>query len=329
MFKILHDAYCRWLDERQDPFSTKVWFGISKGLEIRVLYTRSRRWTWLVNNTVWGPELKDLERRHRAYRRRALTRQARPVIMNPVGMRLGWRDDLPALDNDEDYDPDDGFVMQSDDEIEYDDGYEGPEEPLSSEEEETGEAIKDNISANRSQDHDDPEANDSDSSLPSLDEIIRSVKSTQRRNDSLLSPKTPLATPSRAPRASRAFLTTPVSNPRSAKRGHVTDSSDEDEPDSPSIKRTKSTPRRTSKARGTNSRQSLFERSSSGKGVAPMTPTQFQIITVSSDSDDHQVNEARAKTPQSCLARMRIIDPDDGPLVPKIRADMSAKRSLT
>ncbi|KAI1096755.1 hypothetical protein F5B19DRAFT_487964 [Rostrohypoxylon terebratum] len=64
----LHDEYMAWLDERQNPLSHKIWFGrYWKGKPLEHSYKTPGSWKFMINNSSWGPELKGIERRYKAW----------------------------------------------------------------------------------------------------------------------------------------------------------------------------------------------------------------------------------------------------------------------
>lgn len=100
--------------------STKVWFGKFKDHEVRVLYDAPRRWRWLINNCwKWREDLLDIHRRYKIWRSKRPPKhyhapRAPREVVNPMGEKLGLRDDGVASDADESYDSDDGFIVPDD-----------------------------------------------------------------------------------------------------------------------------------------------------------------------------------------------------------------------
>ncbi|KAI2473862.1 hypothetical protein F4781DRAFT_427098 [Annulohypoxylon bovei var. microspora] len=338
-FRQLHDEYTSWLDERQSPLSTKVWFGKHKGHELRILYTRPRRWRWLVKNTVWGPELDGIGRRYLAYKakhpRRLPVSRARPVILNPVGERLGPADDRAASDNDEDYDTDDGFIVNSDEEMEYSDSDEG--DSYEDEEDEDGEYFTDSDNSGTIEDEEMVEVlsnhgdSDSSSSLPSLAEIVRRSASKK--------------TPSKStPRSKNRFQPYPNSTPTKSKstfRKYVISSDDDDDEDDDVPIFTPSTS--TGKARKTHDifAELRTPKSNSSRVAAKRTSSELspsraaknrQSITIVLSSE----SEAEEQPRRSCercgqklpdrTGNTALDDSDDEPLVPKLRKGKVAKK---
>ncbi|KAF7913749.1 uncharacterized protein EAF01_000155 [Botrytis porri] len=127
-FKELKDRYDSWLVAKKmrtskSPGSIPIWFGEDKGSEFRTIYkSKPRKWRWLLKNSRWAPILKAIAREFDEWllkkppRNQPASRN-RPVIVNPVGERLGPGDDEVAS-NDESYITDDGFVDESSDEHE-------------------------------------------------------------------------------------------------------------------------------------------------------------------------------------------------------------------
>ncbi|KAI1078627.1 hypothetical protein F5B20DRAFT_546757 [Whalleya microplaca] len=174
-FGQLHDKYLEWLDEQQSPFSTEVWFGEYEGYEIRKI--PPRRWRWLkANCDKWNGILQEIEDRYEVWKekhpRRACASRAKPVIVNPVGEKLGRADDWPPSDNDMSYESDDGFVVDSSDEDgDYDP--EGSYEPVAETEDEDMLGNDGSEEKPRSPTGSDIESN---YSLPSLNEVIQSAR---------------------------------------------------------------------------------------------------------------------------------------------------------
>lgn len=122
-FREIHTRYLDWLDLGRSPLSATIWFGKYKGHELRILYTRPRRWDWLIKNCgKWRRALLDMVRRYKIWReihgpdwlmRRRQPRQSTQgiIVINKVGRSLGPWDEKPLSDVDEDYDSDDGFVV--------------------------------------------------------------------------------------------------------------------------------------------------------------------------------------------------------------------------
>ncbi|KAI4600374.1 hypothetical protein KJ359_000728 [Pestalotiopsis sp. 9143b] len=118
----LTEPYRREL-EHKSPLSATIWFGKYKGHELRILYTRPRRWDWLIKNCgKWRRALLDMVRRYKIWReihdpdwrmRRRQPRQSTQgrIVINKVGRSLGPWDEKSLSDADEDYDSDDGFVV--------------------------------------------------------------------------------------------------------------------------------------------------------------------------------------------------------------------------
>ncbi|KAI0897841.1 hypothetical protein F4806DRAFT_507621 [Annulohypoxylon nitens] len=306
-FREIHDLYTAWLDERRSPLSTKVWFGKHQGHEIRVLYNAPRRWRWLVRNTVWGPELASIEQRFTAWRakhpRRNPAPRARPVILNPVGEKLGLYDDRAASDNDEPYDTDGGFIV-SDGEMEDSDWDEEEEEveiftdgeksddettTLQDEDEEQNEQQHEEIARTPSiRDVD----SDSDDSLPSVAEIVR--RSATKKT----------------PQLKQRFQPYPNSTPsRATRQRYIVSSDDDDDEDDDTPMFTPFIS--TGKIKKTGG---LLRR--------PSKNSQSTVIVLSSDSETGQQPPTSRKnrghkTPFQ-NANTAPIDSDDEPLVPKL-----------
>ncbi|KAF7958529.1 hypothetical protein EAE96_002071 [Botrytis aclada] len=124
--KKLYDRHNSWLVAKgirtwKSPGSIPIWFGEDEGKEFRTIYkSKPQKWRWLLENTDWAPILKAIAREYDAWllknpSRQKSASQSRPVIVNPVGERLGPRDDGVAFD-DEFYISDDGFVVLDEDE---------------------------------------------------------------------------------------------------------------------------------------------------------------------------------------------------------------------
>ncbi|KAI0840095.1 hypothetical protein F5Y06DRAFT_248068 [Hypoxylon sp. FL0890] len=326
LFRQLHDEYMSWLDERRSPLSTTVWFGKYKGHEMRVLYTRPRRWRWLIKNCGhWAPALRNIEARFRVYRRKHPRRRpvsrAPAMVVNPTGESLGLRDDRVASDNDESYDSDDGFVVRSDEEIE-EDYYADDLDDLFSDEEEQDEEMVDIPSSEEEVD-----ADVSDDSLPSLNEIVQSSPAKKTPNRSKHGPNPYFMN------RSRLQATSPVSE-SSPSRPQVLSSSDDD--DVPLISPFK---------RGRISRPILDSDSEPGEpsraisdcivvgGLSPR-PSRTKnnpsaVVVISSDSDtDNQAREPRNQKSRPSASDTKPIDSDDEPLVPKLRRERKAKGHL-
>ncbi|KAI1415157.1 hypothetical protein F5Y13DRAFT_156753 [Hypoxylon sp. FL1857] len=313
----------RRLDERKSPLSTTVWFGKYKGHELRVLYTRPERWRWLLRNCRhWAPALRNIEERYRAYRRKHPRRvpasRAPAMIVNPTGERLGPHDDRPASDNDESYDSDDGFVVRSDEEIEESEASD-LDDLFSDEEDEEEETVhvpsdQDGVGA------------DSDDSLPSLSEIVKSSP-TKKTPDKSKHGSTPYFM-----KRSRLHAISPTSEPSPSRR-HALSSSGDDEPIISPFKKART------------SRRILDSDSEEGESsqtiadcivVGAMSPgpsrtknAHSNVIVISSDSDtDNQACEPRSQKSRPSAADLEPIDSDDEPLVPKLRIQMKAKGKL-
>ncbi|KAI1138853.1 hypothetical protein F5Y05DRAFT_352633 [Hypoxylon sp. FL0543] len=330
-YRHVHDEYMKWLDEWKSPMSTKVWFGKYKGHELRVLYTRPRRWTWLLKNcTHWAPALKNIRDRYLVYKRKHPRRRpvsrAKPLILNPTGLSLGPRDDGLASDADESYDSDDGFVVRSDEEIEEEEGEESDHDDLFSDDEEQEEETIRIPSS--------PEVvnvDDSDDSLPSVNEIVQSSPAKRTPNKSRHGPSPYFMN------RSRLQLTVPADG-SSPTRPHVLSSSDDDDDDDdvPLISPFK---------RGRASRTIFDSDSEPGDssrtvsdctvvGGSSPTPNRSRaknassaVVVISSDSDtDDQAPQPRNQNPRPSASDPRPIDSDDEPLVPKLLRERMAKR---
>ncbi|OTA92619.1 hypothetical protein M434DRAFT_396285 [Hypoxylon sp. CO27-5] len=323
-FREVHDEYMSWLDERKSPLSTKIWFGKYAGYEIRVLYATSRRWRWLIRNcTHWAPALKNIAERYRVYnlkhpRERPIYR-ARLIIANLTGKSPG-----PDSDNDEVYDLDDGFVVQSDEEIEEDEGDQSDlDDSLNDEEEQGEETVRIQF---------DVDADDSEDSLPSLGEIIRSSPAKETLNKSKHGPEPYFM------RRSRLHATSPLTGSSPSHPQVLSSSDDDDEPLISPLKREGKRrivvePDFDSESRGSSRTLSDCV----GVAGSSQTPsrtknTPSNTVVISSDSDtDNEADESRNQksrpTPVNTKSSM-IIDSDDEPLVPKLRREMMAKRKL-
>ncbi|ETS79496.1 hypothetical protein PFICI_09349 [Pestalotiopsis fici W106-1] len=125
-FRNLHTRYLDWLDQERSPLSAPIWFGKYRGHELRILYTRPRRWRWLMDNCgKWRRALLDMIRRYELwrelhdpdwqYRRRRRRQTHGRMIVNKVGERLLPRDDGPASDDDDSYATDSSFIVRDSD----------------------------------------------------------------------------------------------------------------------------------------------------------------------------------------------------------------------
>lgn len=126
----------------KSPGSIPIWFGEDKGREFRTIYdSQPRKWGKLLKICRWAPILKAIAREYEEWKlsrppRKQAASRNKPVIVNPVGERLGPADDGVASD-DESYISDGGFVVQDEDEssdedetreLEYDEEFEESEE---------------------------------------------------------------------------------------------------------------------------------------------------------------------------------------------------------
>ncbi|KAI0885139.1 uncharacterized protein GGS22DRAFT_139460 [Annulohypoxylon maeteangense] len=342
-FRDVHDRYTAWLDETRSPLSTEVWFGQHRGHELRVLYAAPRKWNWLVKNTVWGPELVGIEKRFIAWRARHPKKQpasrARPVILNPVGRRLGPADDRVASDNDESYDSDDGFVVSDN---EMDDSDWDEDEWKDDEDSEDVEYFTDGEVSNDEtatlQDEEMAEApsdrdfdSDSSISLPSVAEIAR--RSAAKKTPTKSSP--PLNN-----RHHPYANSTPI-RPRSTRHKYIVTDSDDDEDDddmpitTPSqstgkIRKTfdftadpEITPKANSSRRVTSRRTNQEDSPSRGSKNLQST-----VITLSSDSEVEAPSSSlkiRGQKLPVHITDTETADSDDEPLVPKLRKEWVTK----
>ncbi|KAI0133034.1 hypothetical protein F4776DRAFT_137323 [Hypoxylon sp. NC0597] len=328
-FRELHDEYMNWLDERRSPLSTIVWFGKYKGHELRVLYTRPRRWSWLIRNcTHWAPALKSIAERYRAYKqkhpRKPPISRGRPIIANPTGESLGPMDDRLASDNDESYDSDDGFVARSDEEIEEDEGNQSDlDDLLTSDEEEQDEETVCIPPRQFVQ----VDADNSDDSLPSLNEIVQSSPAKRTPNKSKHGSEPFFMRRSRLHVISPSIGSSP-NNPRV-----LSSSDDDDEPLISPFKRIRRShivldsdyeSRESSKA---PSDCIVVGRSSQTPGRTKNTPSTIVVVSSNSDTDD-QADESRNPKSRPSAADTTVIDSDDEPLVPKLRRERMEKGKL-
>ncbi|KAI0026250.1 hypothetical protein F4780DRAFT_17792 [Xylariomycetidae sp. FL0641] len=248
VYREVHDEYLAWLDQRRSPLSDRVWFGQDKGHELRVLYGQPRKWRWLLQNcTKWSKVLRDIERRYLQYRasrppRRTGGPRAPRVVVNPVGERLGPRDDYPSSDNYyEDYDSDDGFVVRTEDEDseDYETGGDSdetddldPDALRDAQDDETeSQATATADEADEAEDNEagaDPatpragrgSSYDSDASLPSLDDAIFYSAASRKTIRSA-----PGAKRQRWPSAGSETGADADASPSKARRQHVTQTS--------------------------------------------------------------------------------------------------------
>ncbi|OTA61258.1 hypothetical protein K449DRAFT_465959 [Hypoxylon sp. EC38] len=331
-FREVHEEYMSWLDERQSPLSTTIWFGKYVGYEIRVLYTTPRRWRWLIRNcTHWAPALKNIAERYRVYRlkhpRERPIYKDRLIIANLTGKSLGPIDDGLDSDNDESYDLDDDFVVRSDEGIEYDEGDQSDPGDLPIEEEEQDEEMVQIPSGQF-----DINADNSEDSLPSLGEIIQSSPAKKTPNKSKHGPEPYFM------RRSRLHATSPLTG-SSPSHPQVLSSSDDDDEllISPFTRAGK---RRIVVEPDSNSESRKTPRTLSDcivVGGSSQTPsrtnnTPSTTVVISSDSDtDNEANESRNQKSRPSPANTKssmIIDSDDEPLVPKLRREMMARKKL-
>lgn len=324
-FREIHDLYTAWLDERRSPLSTKVWFGKHQGHEIRVLYNAPRRWRWLVRNTVWGPELASIEQRFTAWRakhpRRNPAPRARPVILNPVGEKLGLYDDRAASDNDEPYNTDGGFIVsdgemedsdwdEEDEDVDFTDREKSDDETttLQDEDEEQTEQQHEEIARTPSIRGVD---SDSDDSLPSVAEIVR--RSATKKT----------------PQLKQRFQPYPNSTPsRTTRQRYIVSSDDDDTPmftpfiSTGKIKKTGGLLRSEGSHKGVPGRLAARRANQEGTPSRPSKNSQSTVIVLSSDSETGQQpptsRKNRGHKPPSQNANTAPIDSDDEPLVPKL-----------
>ncbi|TGO32763.1 hypothetical protein BHYA_0290g00020 [Botrytis hyacinthi] len=188
--KELYDRHNSWLVAKgmrtwKSPGSIPIWFGKDKGSEFRKIYkSQPQKWSWLLENTRWAPILKAIAREFDEWLLKNPPRQQsasrnRPVIVNPVGERLGPDDDGVASD-DGSYISDGSFVVPDEDESSDEDG--------SSDERETGESETDEevdestttedceVDKNKSPNLDGSESDTLEEALPGTPSVPRSSK---------------------------------------------------------------------------------------------------------------------------------------------------------
>ncbi|OTB07846.1 hypothetical protein M426DRAFT_8443 [Hypoxylon sp. CI-4A] len=327
-FVELNERWMNWLDEDQNksPLSTIVWFGKYQGHDVRLLYSRERLWAWYTStDCYWAPELRDIGRRYLVWRkrhpRRRTFRRTPSKHQNRVGQKLGPWNDGAASDNDEDYDTDGGFVeMDGNETGEDEDCDELEEEPTDDEESEVyddgEEASTDSEdvtmldapeSPNTSTPNDATATNDdSDDSLPSVNELIARARTTPR------SQKTPRA------RAGPTTNNTPI-QPREC--ANISDSDDE--------------PLTTPFRKNSSQRYSLRSPSKNNSFLTPIkqpilrsSPMKSQrssytvISSDDSDDGDQLIGKSPTKKHRADTSNTAPVDSDDEPLAPKIRALM-------
>ncbi|PQE03537.1 hypothetical protein CJF31_00010110 [Rutstroemia sp. NJR-2017a BVV2] len=192
-FKELSDKYNSWLEEKhgrkKSPGSITIWFGQDKGREFRTIYrSQPRKWRWLIKeHRLWRPRLLAIAAQYEEYlashRRKQPSYRSRPIIVNPVGERLGRMDDEPASDGG-DYESDDGFVVADSEDLNNDHDNEDEDEDFVPEADTGGEeAAPTTPSPDRSLERASPQfqrpvSNSSDSddaSLPELDAILQNT----------------------------------------------------------------------------------------------------------------------------------------------------------
>ncbi|PQE06120.1 hypothetical protein CJF30_00005056 [Rutstroemia sp. NJR-2017a BBW] len=192
-FKELSDKYNSWLEEKhgrkKSPGSITIWFGQDKGREFRTIYrSQPRKWRWLIKeHRVWRPRLLAIAAQYEEYlathRRKQPSHRSRPIIVNPVGERLGRMDDEPPSDGG-DYESDDGFVVADSDDLNDDHDNEDEDEDFAPESDTGGEeAAPTTPTPDRSQERASPkfqrpivDASDGDdASLPELSAILQNT----------------------------------------------------------------------------------------------------------------------------------------------------------
>lgn len=146
-----------------------------------MLYDNKRRWRWLVQNCgKWGPALREIELRYRKWKEKqtpkSQTGRAVPIIANPVGEKLGLRDDEPPSDTGS-YESDDGFIVRSgedenESEVEHNFLSSGEEEDITEDFESNEVQIDEEIPSLSENDHD----GSSSLSLPSLSNLSKPKK---------------------------------------------------------------------------------------------------------------------------------------------------------
>ncbi|KAI1462301.1 hypothetical protein F4805DRAFT_410111 [Annulohypoxylon moriforme] len=347
-YRQLHDLYTASLDEKQSPLSTKVWFGQHRGHELRTLYNAPRRWNWLVQNTVWGPELRGIQKRWLAWKakhpRRPPVSRARPVIQNPVGSRLGPRDDGVASDIDEPYDTDDGFIVsdgdmgesdldwdedewlddEDDEDVEYfTDGEKSGDDTATLEDEEMIRTPSNHGGHGGHDGHD----GDSDSSvsLPSVAEIVRRSATKNQSSPRLKKRYEPYA------------KSTPIRSRATRGRYAISsDDDDEDDDDMPIFTPSKSTGmfRKTrdfltesdKTPKADTARVAARRMNHDSPSRAPKN-SQSTVIVLSSDSETEQrksppsSRKKGSRNLPTSIVNVASVDSDDEPLVPKLRRE--------
>ncbi|KAF7939375.1 uncharacterized protein EAE97_007455 [Botrytis byssoidea] len=195
-FKELKDTYdsrliLKKMRTSKSPGSIPIWFGEDKGREFRKIYdSQPRQWRKRLKICRWAPILKAIAREYeecklsRPPRKQAASRN-KPVIVNPVGERLGPADDGVASD-DESYISDGGFVVQDEDEssdadessdedetreLDYDEEFEETEEV-----DESTTTVDCEVNKNTSPDLDSSESDTSEEVLPGTPSVSRSSK---------------------------------------------------------------------------------------------------------------------------------------------------------
>lgn len=143
-----------------------------------MLYDNKRRWRWLIQNcTLWSPALREIEQRYRKWKEKQnpkrQTWRAVPIIANPVGEKLGPKDDEPPSDIGS-YESDDGFVVRNNEdedesEVESNLWSSGEEEDITEDFESNGVQIDEEMLRLSESNHD----GSSSSSLPSLSNLSK------------------------------------------------------------------------------------------------------------------------------------------------------------
>ncbi|TGO45409.1 hypothetical protein BOTNAR_0672g00040 [Botryotinia narcissicola] len=195
-FKELKYTYDSWLIAKKmrtskSPGSIPIWFGKDKGREFRKLYDSQHRvWRKLLRICRWASILKAIAREYEEWKlskppRKQAASRNKPVIVNPVGERLGPADDGVASD-DESYISDGGFVVQDEDEssdadessdedeireLEYDEDFEETEEV-----DESTTTVDCEVNKNTSPNLDSSESDTLEEALPGTPSVLRSSK---------------------------------------------------------------------------------------------------------------------------------------------------------